>query len=94
MERLTPLNPAEAVGERLTQSLLRQLEVALAPGHVLYGVPVKVLARGNGNDALFKLLDGSGRGADVHLTWSNNASVCLGLARTFMRLCKTERRKS
>jgi hypothetical protein len=39
-------------------------------------------------------LDGSGRGADVHLTWSNNASVCLGLARTFMRLCKTERRKS
>lgn len=70
MEWLAPWNPAEAVGERLTQGLMRQLEVELPPGHVLYGVPVKVLARGNGDDVLFELLDGSGRVADVHLTWS------------------------
>ena len=70
MEWLAPWNPAEAVGERLTQGLMRQLEVELPPGHVLYGVPVKVLARGNGDVVLFELLDGSGRVADVHLTWS------------------------
>lgn len=41
-------------------------------GHILYGITLKLLARGNGDDALFELLDGSGRVADVHLTWSKS----------------------
>jgi len=39
----------------------------------MYGLPVKLIARGNGDDALFEILDGTGRVADVHLTWSREA---------------------
>lgn len=70
MEWLEPWSPVEVFGERLAQGLLRQLLIELPPGHALYGVPVKVVARGNGDDVLFGLLDGSNRVADVHLTWS------------------------
>jgi hypothetical protein len=70
VEWLDPWVPVEAIGERLAYGLLRQLQIELPPGHVLYGVPVKVLARGNGDDVLFELLDGTNRVADVHLTWS------------------------
>lgn len=38
----------------------------------MYGLPAKLIARGNGDDALFEILDGSGRVAEVHLTWSKS----------------------
>jgi hypothetical protein len=47
--------------------LLREV----GPGHMLYGVPVQAIAKCEANDdVLFRLLDGSGRVADVHLTWT------------------------
>ena len=50
-----------------------QLRREVAPGHDLYGVPVKLVARFDGtDDALFELLDGSGRVAAVHLTWAKH----------------------
>lgn len=52
-----------------------QLEREIASGHVLYGIPTRLIARGNGDDALFTLLDGSNRVALVHLTWSSGAQT-------------------
>lgn len=46
-----------------------QLEIELCPEHKLYKLPVEVVARGEGDDVLFKILDGSSRVAEVHLTW-------------------------
>lgn len=54
---------------------LEQLQRELSPGHPLYGLPLRLIARGNGDDALFEVLDGSGRVVDVHLTWSTVAQT-------------------
>jgi len=58
--------PAEFV-----EAITKQLEREVPPGHLMYELPVKLIARGNG-DALFEILDGTGRIADVHLTWSKS----------------------
>lgn len=51
----------------------RQLSRELAPGHPLYGLPVKTLARRQDcDDVLFAIEDGSGRVAVVHLTWTQS----------------------
>ncbi|MFG0249886.1 MAG: hypothetical protein ACF8OB_13440 [Phycisphaeraceae bacterium JB051] len=53
------------------ETFCEQLEREVGPGHVLYHVPVRIIARHNASDdCLFELLDGSGRVAIVHLTWS------------------------
>lgn len=46
-----------------------QLARETGRGHELHKVPVKLIGRGNGDDALFELLDGTGRVAQVHLVW-------------------------
>lgn len=48
-----------------------ELVAEVSPGHVLYGVTVQPLAKGCGDDVLFKMLDGSGRVVLVHLTWTS-----------------------
>jgi len=41
------------------------------PGHALFGIPVAAIGRRyDQDDVLFELLDGSGRVAEVHLTWT------------------------
>lgn len=72
MEYLEPWHSAEQIGERIARGLEDQIRIELPRGHILYGITIKLLARGNGDDALFELLDGSGRVADVHLTWSKS----------------------
>lgn len=53
--------------------LERQLATELPRGHALFGVPVRAVAqRQDCDDVLFELLDGSGRVAVVHLTYSMN----------------------
>jgi hypothetical protein len=50
---------------------IKQLRTEVGPGHVMYNVPARVIARhGPDDDTLFELLDGSGRMAVVHLTWA------------------------
>ena len=49
-----------------------QLEREVPPGHVLYQLPVRLIARGEGDDALFAILDGTHRVAMVHLTWAKH----------------------
>lgn len=72
MEWLDPWWSPANQGEQFYEAFRKQLEREVPPGHCMYGLPVKLLARGNGDDALFQILDGSGRVADVHLTWSKS----------------------
>jgi hypothetical protein len=70
MEWLDPWWSTENHTDELHESFRKQLEREVPPGHVMYQVSAKLIARGNGDDALFKILDGTGRVADVHLTWA------------------------
>ncbi|WP_109125445.1 hypothetical protein [Dyella sp. C11] len=72
MEWLEPWYAVSTGPESVALTLERQLAIEVPPGHVLYGVQAKLLARGNGDDALFELMDGSGRVAGVHLTWGKS----------------------
>lgn len=59
-----PLDDAAARG------FVAELEREVARGHALYGVPLRAVARLDGSDdVLFAVEDGSGRFAEVHLTW-------------------------
>ena len=49
-----------------------QLEREIGPDHPLYGLDTRLVGRGNGDDALFAILDDSGRYAVVHLTWASH----------------------
>ncbi|GGX22657.1 hypothetical protein [Undibacterium macrobrachii] len=54
------------------QIFLKQLHLELPPDHALFGIPVRLIARGDSDDALFQFLDGSGKVAVVHLTWAKS----------------------
>lgn len=70
MEWLEPWNSTAARDARFHESFREQLEREVPAGHVMYRLPARIIARGNGDDALFEILDGSGRVAEVHLTWA------------------------
>lgn len=70
MEWLEPWWSTEELPQAFHDSFKRQLELEVGPEHVMHGLPVRLIGRGNGDDALFEILDGTGRVADVHLTWS------------------------
>ncbi len=51
----------------------RELKRELSADHLLFGLPVKTLARRQDrDDVLFALQDGTGRVAVVHLTWTRS----------------------
>jgi hypothetical protein len=67
-ERWQPMDDAESV------PFLAELLRELAQGHLLYGLPLRVVGQRVGTDDIFCLVeDGSGRVADVHLTWKRCA---------------------
>jgi hypothetical protein len=71
VEWLDPWWDAAAERPDLAAAYERQLVVELGPGHPLYGVPLAALGKHDGSDdVLFRLLDGSGRVAVIHLTWA------------------------
>jgi len=70
VEWLDPWWSTEGMDPHFHETFQRQLELEVPPGHPLFGVKVELIGRGSGDDALFKLLDGTGRVAVVHLTWS------------------------
>jgi hypothetical protein len=50
-----------------------ELRLELKPGHPLYGLPLSTIGRRyDQDDVLFQVLDGSGRVAEVHLTWAGD----------------------
>jgi hypothetical protein len=55
-------------------ALVAELHRELAPGHLLYGKNVTVLARRRDrDDVLFELCDGTRRLAQVHLTYATES---------------------
>ena len=74
-------------------SLASELEREAIEGHVLYGIPVAALARRHdADDVLFALLDGTGRVAEVHLTWAAEADPKWPAAQLFADLQAWEER--
>jgi len=69
MEWLEPWGSVESADASYLRTFAEQLARETSRGHELYGVPVRLIARGNGDDALFEIEDGSGRVAEVHLVW-------------------------
>ena len=69
IEWLEPWTSTEGVETKYLRTFEDQLARETSSGHELYGVRVKLIGRGNGDDALFELLDGSGKVAEVHLVW-------------------------
>lgn len=75
MEWLDPWWSADGQNAKFHDTFQRQLKLELPRGHVMFGLPTKLIARGEGDDALFQIMDGSGRVAVVHLTWATRREV-------------------
>ena len=71
-EWLSPWWSTASQDDEFHATFKRELESELCSDHLLYGIDTRLIARGNGDDALFELLDGSGRLAVVHLTWARH----------------------
>src|SRR4051812_19569328 len=69
MEWLDPWWSTADQTESFHKTFEAQLRLELCEDDPAYGVAPKVIGRGNGDDALFQLLDGSSRVAFVHLQW-------------------------
>jgi len=51
----------------------RQLQLEVGQGHPLFGIPCEAFGKHDAcDDVLFRLLDGTGRVAVVHLTWAKS----------------------
>jgi hypothetical protein len=70
MDWLEPWSSVEGESAEYLETFRRQLEREVGPEHSLSGLPVRLIARGPSDDVLFWILDGSGRVAEVHLTWA------------------------
>ena len=69
MEWPHPFSRIEHPEERL--AFEAELRRELKPGNPLFGLPVAATGRRyDQDDVLFQLLDGTGRVAEVHLTWA------------------------
>lgn len=67
---LKPWGSVDDLGPTYRTHFEAELRRELSPGHPLYGCPVAAVGkRGDTDDVLFQLLDGSGRVASVHLTY-------------------------
>ena len=73
MQWLEPWCALTEVDTECARALERVLGREMASGHPLYDLPVKAVARrGDNDDVLFELLDGTGRVAVVHPTWTQS----------------------
>jgi hypothetical protein len=73
VEWLEPWRHVAAERPDLAAAYEREMQAELGAGHPLFGVPVAAVAKHDGSDdVLFRVLDGSGRVAVVHLTWARH----------------------
>ena len=68
-EALDPENPSSAY-----DAILREFYKEVAPGHILYGQTVRLLARRTDTDDIVLEVE-SGQIAYVHLTWCDGADT-------------------
>ena len=71
-EWLSPWWSTESQDSEFHATFKRELESEVCKDHPLSGIDARLIARGDGDDALFELQDGSGRFAVVHLTWARH----------------------
>ena len=71
MEWPYPFSPIEHSEDK--PAFEAELRRELKPGHPLFGLSLAAIGRRyDQDDVLFELLDGSGRVAEVHLTWAGD----------------------
>src|ERR1700735_3945212 len=75
MEWLEPWWSTAEQSDDFHETFERQLRVEICPDDPIFDIPARIIARGNGDDALFELLDGSGRVAFVHLKWCKGRAL-------------------
>lgn len=71
MNLLDPWWSVEKEDADYHKTFIQELQIEIPSGHKLFELPVKILARGSGDDVLFEIDDGSKRVAVVHLTWAS-----------------------
>ena len=63
-------------GGATDDSFVQELRREMPPGHVLKDTPLRTIGKGDYQDnVLFEILDGSGRVAAVHLTYSSETDA-------------------
>ena len=73
VQLLDPWCDVADLGPDIAATFERVLAREVAPGHPLYAIPVAAVGKHGGcDDVLFRLLDGSGWVAVVHLTWTQS----------------------
>lgn len=73
MQWLEPWCDVADLGPGFAATFEQVLNREVAPGHLLYGIPIAAIGKRDGtDDVLFQLLDGSERVAVVHLTWTQS----------------------
>jgi hypothetical protein len=69
MEWLDPWWSTAEQTECFHETFAAQLELEICADDPIYRIPVRIIGRGLGDDAVFQLLDGTGRVAFVHFHW-------------------------
>jgi len=69
VEWLEPWTSVDGDDRRHCEAFEREFSLEVGRGHPMFGLPVRLIGRGNGDDCLFAIEDGSLRVAVVHLVW-------------------------
>jgi hypothetical protein len=74
LQWIAPWQPIETPSE--AEELLAELSRELPPAHPLSGLSLRAIGRrGDGDDVLFSIDDGTRRVASVHLTWRASQEI-------------------
>jgi hypothetical protein len=75
MDWLDPWWSIIHLGRDFAGTFENELRREVGRDHPLYGIPIEAIGRHDAcDDVLYRLLDGSGRVAVVHLTWAQSTS--------------------
>ena len=72
---LEPWSSIDDATASFSDTFVQQLRREIRRGHQLYDLPVRLIGRGNGDNALFEIQDGTGRVAVVHLVWQGRQKL-------------------
>jgi hypothetical protein len=75
MEWLEPWWSTADADDSFHEAWEQQLRLEICEDNPIFGIPARIIGRGEGDDAVFELLDGSGRVAFVHLKWGKDREL-------------------